>query len=242
LIGDPPAAAYHAGYRGETMRPDLAHQTLQVLLHGLDLREKVRAGARPSVNQEQAKFKSLLGASNAPAPWGTAAHDPNSSLSPDRAGGGGGEFLGIRYALTCWLDELLIDAGWREWDNAKLELALYRTNVRYHNFWQQDRLGEAIPEAADAKEAFLLCVLLGFRGEMADTPDALKEWVTAAKGRVTRQMGKEPPAPPEQPPVTDVPPLTGIQAFKGMTRWLLLGGLVAIPATVLLLALLFQPR
>lgn len=218
------------------MRPDLAQQTFAVLLHGLDLRERVRNGPRPAVGPEQAKCKSLLGASNAPAPWGTAAHDPTHSLAPDR-GGPAGEFLGIRYALTCWLDEILIDAGWREWDENKLELSLYRTNVRYHNFWQQDRQAEAIAEAADAKEAFLLCVLLGFRGEMGENLPALKEWVSAAKGRVTRQMGKEPPAPAEKPPVTDVPPLTGIKAYQGMTRWLLLGLVIAIPATVLLLAL-----
>lgn len=220
------------------MRPDLAQQTFQVLLHGLDLRDRVRNGQRPALGPEQAKCKSLLGPSNAPAPWGTAAHDPHNSLATERGVGlGGGEFLGIRYALTCWLDEILIDIGWREWDENKLELSLYRTNVRYHNFWQQDRLAEAIPEAGDAKEAFLLCVLLGFRGEMADTPDVLKEWANAAKGRVTRQMGKEPTAPPEKPPVTDVPPLLGIQGYRTMTRWLLLGLLVAIPATVLLLAL-----
>ena len=64
--------------------------------------------------------------------------------------------------------------------------------------------------------------------------------MSAAKGRVTRQMGKEPPAPAERPPVTDVPPLLGVQGYKRMTRWLLLGGLVAIPVTVFLLALLLR--
>ena len=222
------------------MRPDLAQQMFQVFLHGLDLRERVRNGARPQLGPEQAKFKSLLGPSNSPAPWGTTAHDPHNSLAPDRAGSLGGDFLGIRYALTCWLDEVLIDAGWRDWDENKLESALYRTNVRYHNFWQQDRLAEAIPEAADAKEAFLLCVLLGFRGEMADDLPRLKEWVSSARSRVTRQMGKEPPAPAERPPVTDVPPLLGVKGYKAMTRWLLLALLVAIPATILLLSLLAQ--
>jgi type VI secretion system protein ImpK len=216
------------------MRPDLAQQTFAVLLHGLELRDRVRSGQRPAIGPEQAKCKSLLGASNAPTPWGSATHDPQHSIATDR---GGGEFLGIRYALTCWLDEMLIDAGWREWDENKLESALYRTNVRYHNFWQQDRHAEAIAEAGDAKEAFLLCVLLGFRGQMGDDAAALKEWVSAAKGRVTRHMGKEPPAPPEKPPVTDVPPLLGVKGYQGMTRWLLLGLVVAIPATVLLLAL-----
>jgi type VI secretion system protein ImpK len=227
------------GNRGEAMRPDLAQQTFQVLLHGLDLRDRVRNGQRPPLGPEQAKFKSLLGPGNAASPWGTA-HDPNSSLSADRAERAGGEFLGIRYALTCWLDEILIDAGWQDWDENKLEMSLYRTNRRYDNFWQQDRFAEAVPEAADAKEAFLLCVLLGFRGELGEDPQRLKEWVSAAKGRVTRQMGKEPPAPPEKPPVTDVPPLLGVQGYKSMTRRLLVAALVAIPATVFLVAMLLR--
>jgi type VI secretion system protein ImpK len=221
------------------MRPDLAEQMFQVFLNGLDLRERVRSGARPHLGPEQAKFKSLLGPSNSPAPWGTTAHDPHNSVAPDRAGLLGGEFLGIRYALTCWLDELFSE-DWREWDESKLEQSLYRQNSRSHNFWQQDRLAEAIPEAGDAKEAFLLCVLLGFRGDKANDLSGLKEWVSAARSRVTRQMGKEPPAPAVRPPVTDVPPLLGVQGYKAMTRWLLLTLLVAIPAVVLLLALLLR--
>lgn len=221
------------------MRPDLAQQTFQVLMHGLELRDRVRAGHRPPLGPEQAKFKSFLGPANAPAPWGTA-HDPNQSLSVDRADRAGGDFLGIRYALTCWLDEILIDAGWEDWKESRLEQSLYRTNVRAHNFWEQDRLGEAVPEAADAKEAFLLCVLLGFRGQMGEDPARLKEWVSAAKGRVTRQMGKEPPAPPEKPPVTDVPPLLGIQGYRTMTRRLIIAALVAIPATVFLVVMLLK--
>lgn len=221
------------------MRPDLADKTFQVLMHGLALRDRVRAGQFPPLAPEQARFKSLLGAGNQPAPWGTA-HDPTNSLSVDRAERAGGEFLGIRYALSCWLDELLIDAGWHEWDENKLEMALYRTNRRYDNFWYQDRLAEATAEAADAKEAFLLCVLLGFRGEMSDDPERLKEWVAAAKGRVTRQMGKEPTLPAERPPVTDVPSLLGVKGYRAMTRQLLVAGLVAIPVVVFLLALLLR--
>ena len=69
--------------------------------------------------------------------------------------GGRSEFLGIRYALTCWLDEMLIEAGWREWDENKLESALYRTNIRYGNFWQQARLAH---QAALAVGAGVLAV------------------------------------------------------------------------------------
>lgn len=215
------------------MRSDLADRTFDILLHGLTLRDKVRGGSRPVLGSEQAKFKSLLGPANTPAPWGSG-HDPTRSAG--MTVGGGGDFLGVRYALTCWLDEILIDAGWREWDENKLESALYRTNVRYGNFWQQARLAEALPDAPDVLHAFLLCVLLGFRGEKAEDPNALREWVSSTRSRATRGMSKEPPPLPERAAVTDVPPLTGVEAYRKMTMRLLAGVLVAIPVTVFLVA------
>ena len=218
------------------MRPDLAERTYEILLQGLTLRDRLRSGSRPSVGSEQAKFKSLLGPANAATPWGSS-NDPTRSVGME---GGEREFLGIRYALTCWLDEVLIDAGWREWDENKLESALYRTNVRYGNFWQQARLGEAIPETADAQEAFYLCVALGFRGELGEEPQRLKDWASAARNRATKSVGKEPPPLPERAPVTDVPALLGIDRYRKMTRRLLLGVLVAIPVTVFFVALLFR--
>src|SRR4051794_24073632 len=168
------------------MRDDLARQTYDVLLHGLKLRDRVAAGDRPHLGTEQAKLKSMLGTSQAPAPWGGGG-DPTRTLGSES----NPDFLGIRYALTCWLDEILIEAGWREWDENKLENSLYRTNIRYGNFWQQARLAEASPGASEALEAFLLCVLLGFRGEVGETPDKLREWVQTTRHRVTRGLGKE---------------------------------------------------
>lgn len=217
------------------MRADLSDRTFDILLHGLTLRDRLRSGGSPHLAGEQAKLKSLLGPANAATPWGSA-NDPTRSVMSES----GGEFLGMRYALTCWLDELLIDAGWREWDENKLESALYRTNVRYGNFWQQAKLAEAVPDAADAQEAFLLCVLLGFRGEKGEDLGALREWVSATRSRVTRSMSKEPPPLPERAPVTDVPPLLGAEAYRKMTQRLVAGVLVAIPVTVFLLAMLFR--
>ena len=217
------------------MRPDLSDRTFDILLHGLTLRDRVRAGAALTLGSEQAKFKSLLGPANAAAPWGSE-NDPTRSLGSDS----GGEFLGLRYALTCWLDEILIDAGWREWDENKLESALYRTNVRYRNFWHQAKLAEAIPDAADAQEVFLLCTVLGFHGEKGDDPAALREWVSATRSRVTRSLGKEPPPLPERAPITDVPLLTGAEAYRKMMTRLVIGLMVALPVAVFLLAWLFR--
>src|SRR5437667_8087420 len=102
------------------MRDDLARQTYDVLLYGLKLRERVAAGERPYLGPEQAKLKGMLGSAAAPAPWGSE-HDPTRSVGAD---GPTPEFLGIRYAMTCWLDEIMIEAGWKgpgSWDENKLE-------------------------------------------------------------------------------------------------------------------------
>jgi type VI protein secretion system component VasF len=216
------------------MRPDLADRTFEILLHGLSLRDRVASGARPHLAAEQAKLKALLGPNTAP-PWGAAGHDPHAD-----AGHANPEFLGIRYALVCWLDEVLIAAGWKEWDENKVEAALYRTNIRYGNFWTQARLAEAIPESADAHEAFLWCVLLGFRGEMEHTPDQLREWVSAARSRAVRAGGREPPAIPEAVAPKDPAPLRGEEAYRGAVRRLVVVALVAVPVLAFLLVLLFR--
>lgn len=216
------------------MRDDLENRVHDIILHGLKLRDRAASGDRPHVGSEQAKLKGMLGSSNSPAPWGSEA-DPNAStgtIQTERS------FLGVRYALTCWLDEVLIDAGWREWDENKLESALYRTNIRYSNFWAQARLAEATPAGIEAQEVFLLCVLLGFRGEMGEQPEKLREWVSTTRTRVTRNLGKELPALPEKSPVTDVPPLLGIEKYRKMTQRLV-GGILAAVLIGAFLAVLF---
>jgi type VI secretion system protein ImpK len=154
---------------------------------------------------------------------------------------GRGRFLGIRYALTCWLDEIFIDSSWqRDWDENKLESALYQTNIRYRNFWDQAQLAEAIPGTPDAHEAFLLCVLLGFRGEMGEQPDRLREWVSASRSRVMKAAGREPPAIPEKAPVSNVPLLLGVNSYRRMSKALVVGVLVAVPVVAFSLVTLLR--
>ncbi len=221
------------------MSDDQTVRTQDVLLYGLRLRDRVAGGERPHLGVEQNRLRELLGPSTLPAPWGAgggaAALDRSAPTSP----GGDREFLGIRYALTCWLDEIMLDAGWNDWDNNKLEQALYRMSLRYKNFWDQARLAEA-GAAAGTQEAFLLCVLLGFRGEMGAQPDRLREWVHNARSRVTRWLGQELPALPERAVVTAVPPLTGVRAYHAMTRRVVAGTLAAVVVSAFLVVVLFR--
>jgi type VI secretion system protein ImpK len=218
------------------MRDDLAGHVYPVLQHGLRLRARLDRGERPVLAAEQAELKRLLGSPSQPAPWGMG-RDVATSIAisePTR-------FLGVRYGLTCWLDELFIDSPWsREWDENKLESALFETNIRYRNFWEQARLAETTPESTDAVEAFLLCVLLGFRGELAEKPDAFREWVSAAKSRAGKGYGKELPAVPEIAPSSNVPLLLGIEGYRKMARTLGLTLLGAIPVVTFLVVLLLR--
>ena len=218
------------------MRDDLAGHVYPVLQHGLRLRARLDRGERPVLAAEQAELKGLLGSPSQPAPWGMG-RDVVASIAisePTR-------FLGVRYGLTCWLDELFIESPWsREWDENKLESALFETNIRYRNFWEQARLAETTPDSTDAVEAFLLCVLLGFRGELAEKPDAFREWVSAAKSRAGKGYGKELPAVPEIAPSSNVPMLLGVEGYRKMARTLGFTLLAAIPVVTFLVVLLLR--
>jgi len=218
------------------MRDDLAGHVYPVLQHGLRLRARLDRGERPVLAAEQAELKRLLGSPSQPAPWGMG-RDVAASIAisePSR-------FLGVRYALTCWLDELFIESPMsREWDENKLESALFETNIRYRNFWEQARLAETTPDSTDAVEAFLLCVLLGFRGELAEKPDAFREWVSAAKSRAGKGYGKELPAVPEVAPSSNVPMLLGVEGYRKMARTLGFTLLAAIPVVTFLVVLLLR--
>src|SRR5256885_17217982 len=100
------------------MRPEVARIVYPVLNYGLKLKERREQGQEPDLDAEQAVLKGLLNVDEGrqrPEYWG--------EHSPERAGEEA--FLGTRYALTCWLDEILIDKpSWLlPFDNRKLEWA-----------------------------------------------------------------------------------------------------------------------
>lgn len=215
------------------MREELAKHVYPVLLHGLRLKERLNRGERPQLASEQAALKGMLGSPNQPPPWGGGV-DPHASMDSTR-------FLGARYALTCWLDEIFIDSTWKkEWDENKLEQALFQTNMRYGNFWTQARLAESIPGSSDAQEVYLLCVLLGFRGELGERSEMLREWVSAARSRAGKGMGKEMPPLPEKTPESNVPLLLGVESYQRMVKTFSIGLIVLVPFVTFLLITLFN--
>lgn len=235
------------------MREELARLIHPVVVQALKLRDQLLRAESPSLATEQDRLITLLQdeqeAQRVPD-FGGAPPD-----TPSRSGGGGGgalllgrggaseaapppsAFLGLRYALVCWLDELFIlHSPWSEvWNEHKLEVRLYESNDRAWRFWDQARVA-ADRTSTDALEGFYSCVMLGFTGELADSPDRLVQWVQTTRNRLVRARTSQWHSPPEREPGTHVPPLLGRRRLR---RALLVvsGVLVAlIPVVAFLLA------
>jgi type VI secretion system protein ImpK len=194
--------------RGPEQQSELEEVVYPVFRYGLRLWNRLDRGEKPDLELEQSELKGLLG---------TTAEARRSVAF----GGDGRAFLGIRYAQVCWLDELFIcGSAWSApWTERKLEEALYGTNDRAWKFWEQYRLAEA--SSPQALEAFYLCVLLGFRGELQGDPARLQAWRESAEAQLNKGRQTTWAGPPELPAVTNVLPLQGRERLR---RALLLAG------------------
>jgi type VI secretion system protein ImpK len=217
------------------MREEIANLVHPVFNHALRLKERLERGETPDLNAEQAALKGLLLSEFEAQRWadfgGQDGGLDNSLLRGSRgteAGRPGGDaFLGVRYALVCWLDEIFIgDSPWSElWSDRKLETALYGSNDRAWKFWEQARQAEA-RSGTDVLEVFYLCVMFGFRGDLREEPAKLQAWANTTQTRISKSQGQEWPPPPELDPPTHVPPRHGRQQLQTM---------VLVAATLLLL-------
>jgi type VI secretion system protein ImpK len=208
------------------MREEYANVVYPVIDYGLHLKEEVEKGNNQlDLENEQAALMGLLGneaSARRLADFGGDGSSLEASLTgstlrgvsdPGRRGDG---FLGIRYILACWLDEIMTDSPWGgDWREKTLEQALYKTRERAWKFWEQSRKAEARP-GSDALEVIFLCVMLGFRGDLIDDPDRLRSWVTNVQTRIAQSQGREWAAPDGHEPVTNVPPLRGRERLHKM--------------------------
>src|SRR5262245_12960972 len=102
------------------MHEQIGNLVHEVLIHGLRLRERVEAGEQVDLEEEQATLKKLVLAPQA-AGWADFAGE-NVPVDQSILGGRAAtatrrstdQFLGIRYALVCWLDEIMIDSPLRD--------------------------------------------------------------------------------------------------------------------------------
>jgi type VI secretion system protein ImpK len=204
------------------MRPETAELAYPIFRHGLRLLERLRRGEKPDLRHEQVELKKLFQTSRGVLGTPPPADEP------------GGGYLGPRYPLACWLDEVFIldpQSPWKaEWRDQTLEFALFRRRDRAFLFWEQARQAEARADA-DALEVFYLCVMLGFRGDLRDNPGGLLDWRDSVEAILGRGRPADwPHKPPELPlPETNVPPLRA----RDRLRWLLLTGSALVGLTIL---------
>jgi type VI secretion system protein ImpK len=222
------------------MRKEIADLVYPVFTYALRVKEQLARGESLSLSREQAALKGLLKSDSEARRW--SDYSGEQSVSTSIAGrGSSSAFLGIRYALVCWLDEIFIlDSPWRkEWNENKLETALYGTNIRNENFWEQVKRAEA-RSGSDALEVFFLCVMLGFRGEMRQNPEGLRAWREAAESQISQNQAREWAGPPDAQLSFDAPPLHGAQRFRSMALTFGVAVLLLIPAAMFYLVLQFR--
>jgi type VI secretion system protein ImpK len=201
------------------MQEEIANLVHPIFSYGLKLRDRLEAGESPRIDVEQAALRSLLLTDLEAQRWSDFGGEEPPNRRSQATGGednpAPAHFLGARYALTCWLDELFIlSSRWGEqWNESKLEVALYGSNERAWRFWEQAAIAER-RSSTDALEVIFLCAMLGFRGELREAQDKLQMWVTTNQARLTRRGAEDWPHPPELEPPTNVPPLHAREGFQ----------------------------
>jgi len=220
------------------MRNELAERVYPVLHYALELRARLCRGEQPSLGVEQSALLGLLGVGPEDHVLLDYHGDRPAALSTGCVPGDQANtaFLGARHALVCWLDELFVlDAPWSEqWNEHKLEVSLYASNDRAWRFWSQARLA-ASRGLADALEVFYLCAMLGFRGEMRDHPEKLKEWFEVAGQQIRQAQTRRWEAPPDILPLPPVPVFRGRRNLRVLLTATSLSVFLLIPVVTLLL-------
>lgn len=191
------------------MTPEFASAFDPALIELLGLTDRIRNGTAGPADQEQARVRAAIERS--------ASH-PGGARSKD--------WEMASYALASLADELLIAEivwpGQSWWENHKLEFAIFGSNNRAT--WFFERADQAAGLASrDALEAFMLAVVLGFKGMLRDQPDALGAWLRRQEHLV--KIGQGRPALPDV-----VPELSGAPPLSGRTSLLWAGLAVALAA------------
>jgi type VI secretion system protein ImpK len=210
------------------MTPQLSELVYPVISYALDLKDRLEHGEEPDLDAEQRHLIERLRA------------DGELRRLIDY-NGDGGAFLGARYALTCWIDELfIVYTRWAEtWKEKILESTLYGSRDRAWKFWDQAEIALRHPSAPrvstppgpDAVETFFLCVALGFRGRYLENPAKVKEFMDEMRPQVTRSSNFA--APRELGVRTNVEPLMGRETL-GRVVSLYGGGVLALILVLLI--------
>jgi type VI secretion system protein ImpK len=143
------------------MTPRFARAVDPIFKHVLDLLDRIHHGDQPDPRDEQLLIRGLLEHAQAVL-------------------GAGREWELASYAITSWVDEVLVDSQWQGaewWSNNVLEVELFNTRLCYENFFVLAREASSLPQR-DALEVYYLCMMLGFRGLYRD-PEVSEAFIEA---------------------------------------------------------------
>jgi type IV/VI secretion system ImpK/VasF family protein len=159
---------------------------------------------------------------------------------PAESGQADGLVGSARYALCCWVDELLIlESPWATaWNERKLEVALYASNDRAWRFWQQ---AQWVLRGHDLNLllVYYWCVMLGFAGDYRDKPGQILAWVEQARVRLNVNSATG-PWPTIATQVNQAPPLRGMDQLQRAVMANVLGWSVILPLLTILIALRYR--
>ncbi len=210
------------------MRKEIADYVMPVLRSAIEYKEGLRTNENVWKFRFQECQKKMLALLQAPI-RDDLRGDVLGEQRPYESGAGISKagFLGIRYALVCWLDEIFIlDSAWKDqWNVNSMESTLYRSRERATEYWSQVQRAQTRP-TRDALEVYYLCVMLGFRGEMIEKPTELAAWRDGVQSQITQAEGRIYSAPPGLSVQPDVHrPLTG--AAK-MQKWFMVTAAIVL--------------
>jgi type VI secretion system protein ImpK len=205
------------------MRTNLADIVHPIIHAGLALRE--RGAANGDFESDVAALKQRLGELDPPQLLGVDFCEPGDPAERDQL-----TRATIRYALVCWLDELMtnnsnVGARWRE---RSLETEVYGAGAGPVKFWDEARYAETRSDVA-ALEVMFLCVNLGFRGAWRDKPDQIDAWLIRVNALLAKRHIE-----PAMPACLDVPARASARLVPppqhALTFTLLAIGAIALPA------------
>jgi type VI protein secretion system component VasF len=214
------------------MTPQFGELVHPVIFHALDLKDRLDRGEKLDLEVEQRRLIERLRSN------GEVRHLIDYT-------GDGTVFLGARYALSCWIDELfIVYSSWADlWKERPFEVALYGSRERAGRFWDQADLVLRRPNSPraptapglDAMETLFLCIVLGFRGRYLENPGKVREYVEEIRPQVTQTTAW--PSPRDHGVKTNIEPLLGREKVRRVIA--IYGGVSLLIAFVFLLVLQF---
>lgn len=209
------------------MTPEFSDAVDPIFLQVLGLLERIGRGEAVSYDRERAAICHCI-----------SSADSRLGIRPD--------WELAKYALVCWIDEVLGDAAWEHrkvWQEHVLEIDLFKSRDRYWKFYV---VAEQARQQYDALETCYICTVLGFQGMYRPPQNAEEEtlrnyyiqeyhlppdretWASLRAGAI--QVGKNQSVIPENAQAIEgAPPLDG----PGTVVWPSLVGLMLVMVGVI---------